>query len=210
MISAIWPPPKLSRTIETAMTRVDAAPMPWMKRKRKQRSRKSARARRQRPRRHRCRARTAAAPRRPNRSDSGPIDKHAQGQAAEIGGDDILPVVFVLDAEAGADLLQAGQHDVDGQRVERHQRRGERDEFPPRNLQPAAEVSARACWSIGRDSNRWPSKQKCAGRPAHLVKGLARNWPDECRGRNSGGAFDADALLLEIALQARRPGTSRG
>ena len=46
-------------------------------------------------------------------------------EAGDVGGNDILPVVLVLDAEAGADLLQAGQHDVDGKRVQRHQRCGE-------------------------------------------------------------------------------------
>jgi hypothetical protein len=40
-----------------------------------------------------------------------------------------LPVVLSLDAEAGADFLQAGQHDVDGERIERHQQRHERNEF---------------------------------------------------------------------------------
>ena len=61
------------------------------------------------------------------------VEKLRAAEAQDIGGDDILPVVLVLDAEAGADLLQAGQHDVDGQRIERHQRGGQRDEFPARN-----------------------------------------------------------------------------
>ena len=39
-------------------------------------------------------------------------------------------MVLVLDAEARADLLQTGQHDVDGQGIQRHQRGSKRDEFP--------------------------------------------------------------------------------
>ena len=112
MTSAMRRPPNTSRTKETAMTRVAAAPMPWMKRKREQ----DDEARRER-----------------GGEGGGDVDRQADEQRAapaetigdraekqlraaeaqNVGGDHVLPVVLVLDAEAGADLLQAGQHDVD-------------------------------------------------------------------------------------------------
>ena len=58
------------------------------------------------------------------------IGKLRHAEAQHIGRDDELMLVFGLDAEAGADLLEARQHDVDGQRVERHQPRHHRDQFP--------------------------------------------------------------------------------
>jgi hypothetical protein len=57
------------------------------------------------------------------------VEQLRESKADQVGRDDILPVVLVLDAEARADLLEAGQHDVDGERVERHQERHERNEF---------------------------------------------------------------------------------
>jgi hypothetical protein len=57
------------------------------------------------------------------------VEELRDAEADEIGGDDILAVVFVLDIECGTDLLEARQHDVDGKRVERHEEGHHRDEF---------------------------------------------------------------------------------
>ena len=83
MISAIARPPNTSRTIETAMTRVEAAPTPWMKRSASSVSKFGARLR-QAPRRHRWQGQTATA----CAGRTGP--KRAEGEqrkaeAAEIG-----------------------------------------------------------------------------------------------------------------------------
>ena len=130
------------------MTRVAAAPMPWTKR----RASSVVETRREgRGERRRDIDGQPAQQRRPPAEAVGQRaeDELREAEAGNIGGDDILPVVLVLDAEAGADLLQAGQHDVDGERVERHQRRGERDELPARDRQACSRLpGGEACWSM--------------------------------------------------------------
>jgi hypothetical protein len=65
-----------------------------------------------------------------------PVEKLGKSETEKIGGNDILAMIFVLDAEAGADLLQCGQHDVDGQRVDCHQESRKRDKFQLAHGQP--------------------------------------------------------------------------
>ena len=44
-----------------------------------------------------------------------PEEELTGAEAEDVGGDDVLAVVFILDAERGADLLQGWQHDIDRQ-----------------------------------------------------------------------------------------------
>jgi hypothetical protein len=54
-----------------------------------------------------------------------------------------LARILVGHAETGADLLQARQHDVDGQRVDRHQGGGYGDELPARDGERVGRLFAR-------------------------------------------------------------------
>ena len=102
------------------MTRVEAAPMPWMKRSASSTSKVGAKT-----------APIAARmyTTRPNEQRAAPsetvgrrsVGEQGESHAAEIGRDDELAMVLVGDVEALADLLETGQHDIDRQRVERHQ-----------------------------------------------------------------------------------------
>ena len=65
-------------------------------------------------------------------------------EAQNVGGDHILPVVLVFDAKAGADLLKAGQHDVDRQGIEGDQPCRQGDELPARNRQDEAGLGRRS------------------------------------------------------------------
>ena len=47
----------------------------------------------------------------------------------QIGGDDILAGIFVNDTEACSDFLKTRQHDVDRNRVDRHQHGHQGDEL---------------------------------------------------------------------------------
>ena len=143
MTSAMRRPPNTSRTNDTAMTRVAAAPMPWIEAKAKQHGEARCKSRRER------RGDIDGEPEEQGTPPSEAVRDRAieQLRAAEaqyVGADHILPVVLVLDAKTGADLLQAGQHDVDGQRIERHQRGCHRDELPPRNRQREAGLRRRS------------------------------------------------------------------
>ncbi len=124
-------------------------------------------------------------------------------RSRQIGGDDILPVVLVLDAEARADLLQAGQHDVDGQGFSAISAAAERDEFPARDPQllRCGRLRSSGPW-IESDAH---AKTKCAGGPAH------RLGEDMNTARSGAGArlvrlpirrrLGAHALFLEEGLQ---------
>src|SRR5690606_15083148 len=57
------------------------------------------------------------------------IEKLRNAKAQQIGCDDELDVIFGLNAEACTDLRQAGQHDIDGQRIDGHDRCYECNEF---------------------------------------------------------------------------------
>ena len=59
----------------------------------------------------------------------GAVEELRNAKPEQIGSDHELDVVFRLNAEACTDLRQAGQHDVDRQRIDGHDRRDERDEF---------------------------------------------------------------------------------
>ena len=188
------------------MTRVAAAPMPWMKRsasriveaRRESRGESGGDIDRQ------VRPAAARAGRSGRRSGRRAV---ARRRSPEVGGDHILPMVFVLDAEAGADLLQPGQHDVDGQRVERHQRGGHRDEFPARNRQDEAGFLRRSLLVHGARPvvAKRQMRRKAGASTPRGVLGRAR------KARRSLG--QAARALMPFSLRAsaaRRPGTFRG
>ncbi len=136
MTSAMARPPNTSRMIDTVMTRVAAAPSALDEAQ----DEKRLEARRESCSKRGCDIDRKAAKQRDSPAEA--VGQRAEpklreAEACDIGGDHILPVVFVLDAKAGADLLQSGQHDVDGQRIERHEGCGKRDELPARDRQAA-------------------------------------------------------------------------
>ena len=120
MTSAILRPPNTSRMKENAMTRVDGCADALYEAQAEQ----DDEARRERGAQGRGDVDDQA-----DEQGAAPAEMIGQrtkdqlraAEAQNVGGDHILPVVLVFDAKAGADLLQAGQHDVDGQGVERHQ-----------------------------------------------------------------------------------------
>ncbi len=57
------------------------------------------------------------------------VEQLRNAETQQIGGNDELDVVFRLHAKACANLRQAGQHDVDRQRIDGHDGCDERDEF---------------------------------------------------------------------------------
>ena len=129
MTSAISRPENRSRTTEVAMTRVLAAPSPWMKRSASRIAKFGAKVAAKAQIDIDARCRPAAAPRRPKRSVSGPKASCGDAEAEHVGADDELALVLVRDAERLAHIGQGRQHDVDGERVERHQRRHKGNEF---------------------------------------------------------------------------------
>ena len=60
-----------------------------------------------------------------------PEDELRHTEADHVGGDDELPLVLVGHAQILAHVGQGGQHDVDGQRIERHEGSDEGNEFGP-------------------------------------------------------------------------------
>ena len=58
-----------------------------------------------------------------------PVDQLRYAEADHVGDDNQLPVVFLSDPEPIAHLRQCRQHDVDGDRVCRHEHGGHRHEF---------------------------------------------------------------------------------
>ena len=118
---AISRPEKRSRTTDMAMTRVAAAPRPCAKRSAEQDGEGRREGRGEGAddvERDADEQRRAAAEAVGDRAE----DQLRRAEADHVGGDDELALVLVGDAERLAHIGQGRQHDVDGERVERHQR----------------------------------------------------------------------------------------